>query len=450
MSHMHLFSWLNVARGFLLALTLLISGPSHSAQILAIDIAGNIHSVDPETGSFATLFGVNLGRARGLDRTPGGDLYTTSLEGAGRRLYKINENDFSVQPVGEDLGATAKEFAFQSDAVVLVTTDAGSALPVLLRLDLAADSIELIDFIRTDLDITAIEIRSDGALVGIQVDHSDDGSASLVEINPQTAELRTIANLSGINARDLGGIVTTETGAYFVSSSVNGVVSHIWSLDLYTGEHSLRSTVVGIEAIVGVALPIPEPGSALLMGLGLFCLSAIRKNGRNVYGVLAFLSAVFAQPAIGTEISQLLGKACESGEVSPESCAQLWSCIEDPEGCSAGSNSATESLGSIEPFGGEVGAMMAPVSGSSIAFRVNRSESPMMSPDGNWGGFDELNGIVRVHRYALDEPHVSHLWGVMFDRRPREEDGDGDEIEQGEGSRPDGAAARVAESRAGG
>ncbi len=371
-------------------------------SILGIDINGDVHSISTDDGSFTTLGSVGF-QAHMLERSPDGTLYTMSglIE---HELHEINESDYSTTVVASGSASTFGEggLAFVSNDLAYASTRINTvAGPIFVEVDLSAGTLVGTTFLDIDSSIASLTLRDDGMLVGIAGEASD-----LVQINPSTAEVSVIADLAGLPDLGAAGLVQVGGVAYFANSAVFGSSTEIWSIDLYTGARSLETTVVGLGGITGIAA-IPEPGTAVLFGLGLAIMSARRR--REPLAVLALLLPIgfSAQTASAGEIEDMLNEACKGGLLGPTDCAELLACIEDPGTCSSGSSAASPfgfaAASEVSAPGGGMAMMMGPVTGASLDFRVDNSENPRLSPSGARVAFDELNGPRRTHRAVFGD-----------------------------------------------
>jgi len=388
-------------------------GDVNAASIVGIDHSGNIHLISTETGSFSTLGSLGLPRTHGLSRAPSGDLFTISSDDEGAdTVRRIDEGDYSSVTVASSPGLTygLGGIAFTSDVHAFITTRAYEDYsPLVGEADLGAGTASGIAFLEGFLDdILTIAMRDDGMLVGISSDFSTDTNA-LVEINPVTARVTVIAQLVGVHAEAFSALTQTADGAFFVNSSVQGDVSEIWSIDLYTGSHQLESTISGLPGITGLA-PIPEPTGATLIFLGLSFLASRRRSRKLiVIGLICVPLCLHSLQGSASELDEivdLLDAACKEGALGESDCTLLRACIEDTGQCSEGSLEALSSFsesGGLEEEEGGASAAMAPITGASIQFRVDNSANPMLSPSGDRIAFEETNGPVRVHRAVFGD-----------------------------------------------
>ena len=267
-----------------IALTMLLIVPAaaSAAEINAIDLQGNVFSIDTSSGSYTQLGGSSLLFAHSLSRNPDGGLHVIASEGGSTQLFEIDGQSYQPVLPGIEivLDRNGGGLAFSSNTVGYSVGRVVGPHPILTRIELDSRTSSPVDFIQSDFDLSGLVFRDDGMLMSIAMDYNGvpGQQATLVEIDPSDASIRTIAALSGMSARELGGLVITNEGASFVGARGTGDVSEIWSIDLYTGQHSLRSTVTGIVGLSGVATPIPEPSVALLLGLGLVALAAQRRR----------------------------------------------------------------------------------------------------------------------------------------------------------------------------
>jgi PEP-CTERM motif len=386
---------------------LIVPAAASAAEINAIDLQGNVFSIDTSSGSYTQLGSSSLLFAHSLSRTPDGALHVIASEGGSTQLFEIDGQSYQPVLPGIEivLDRNGGGLAFSSNAVGYSVGRVVGPHPILTRIELDSRTSSSVDFIQSDFDLSGLVFRDDGMLMSVAMDYNGvpGQQATLVEINPSDASIRTIAALSGMSARELGGLVITNEGAYFVGARETSDVSEIWSIDLYTGQHSLRSTVTGIVGLSGVAAPIPEPSVALLLGLGLVALAAQRRRISALW-IVPLAVAIFASsPVVAQEIGQLVETACLSGELTAEACEQLRECLDDPGECENSSTATESSLmaSSMSESTTEEGpAALFAVTGTSLRFRADRTQSPMLSPNGTWISFDSTSGSQRT-RLAL-------------------------------------------------
>lgn len=263
----------------LLIIVVLRASNADAIAVLGIDHTGGIHLISTETGSYSTLGSLGLPRTHGLSRAPGGGLFTISSDDAGvDTVRRIDESNFSSTVVASGTGLTygLGGIAFTSDDHAYITTRAYQPnSPLIGDADLVARTVKGTAFLEGFFDdILTVVVRDDGALVGIANDYTTDTNA-LIQINPVSARVTVISQLVGVHSQAFCALAQTGDGAYFVNSSVYGEVSEIWSIDLYTGSHALEARISDLSGITGLA-PIPEPNTAMMIGLGL-CLLASRR-----------------------------------------------------------------------------------------------------------------------------------------------------------------------------
>ena len=384
-----------------LLLLILLSCPTalHAATILGIDSNGDVHSISTLDGSFTTVGATGLSSAHTLARSPGGSLYTFSGVGD-NEVHLIDESDFSVSTVARGNTITGGEggLAFVSETMAYATTRAPGPFPFLLALDLTSGTLVGSQVLSVQNDISALTLRNDGMLVGIGRESND-----LLAINPVNASISVIANLSGLTVLNTGGLAQIDGVAYFATSLAGaGADTEIWTIDLYTGAHSLEATVTGLAGITGIAA-IPEPGTALLLGLGLTLLTRQRQKTVLATLILAGPFGLAVLPASAGELDDILGEFCKSGFLDGDVCQELFACLEDPASCAGPSAANPSAFSAASSSGGGMAVTMVPVAGASIDFRVDNSENPRLSPSAARIAFDELNGPQRTHRAVFGD-----------------------------------------------
>jgi hypothetical protein len=270
------------AVAFVVAAPTLATANVYYPSLLGVERdTGMLYEISTDDASIHEIGSTGLGNLASLEFDSLGNLYGFT-SGSSASLYLIDPADASVTRVGS-LGA---DFVFEAglaigaDGVAYGTNLRNSSFPKLFSISLDTGAVTTIGTIAgAPHDINGLALRDDGMLVGL-----DRETNALLEIDPLTA---TSSIISIIDAKvgSVGGMTVAGAMAWFSTagpeSSTPGS-NELYSFDLYTGEQTLVggfSGSIGGAGISGLAV-VPEPSTAMLVGLGFSILAVRRRRSR--------------------------------------------------------------------------------------------------------------------------------------------------------------------------
>jgi hypothetical protein len=253
-------------RGLVLAAAAAFAADARAQTLIGVRWDwGALHSistVDATSTPFGVLAGPHLGD---LVRSHDGFLYAIHTN-ALPYLVRIDPVTGTNTVVGM-LGLEAVvhgAIAIREDGIAYgFSAVTPFAQPWMFRIDLATGAaFGLIPLTAGLFDINGAVFRSDGLIAAI-----DSVPNALVTIDPQTG-VRTVVQVLTPAIGGNGGLAVKNGIAYFTTSGPGGFYpgsNELWTIDLYSGAHSLVGSLgsigdgVGISGIVGDAVEIGAP-----------------------------------------------------------------------------------------------------------------------------------------------------------------------------------------------
>jgi hypothetical protein len=269
-------------------LALLVANTPARASLLGIDwITGNLYDISESDASTNLIDNTGINLAGDMQYNPNdGKIYAWSASVTDPSvLYSVDGLTAASTTIGS-LGLNAVEggLAFRSDGyaygVSALDDQGGLTHNRLFTLDLNTGHATIIgDLSNPYEDINGLAYRSDGMLVGL-----DGTSNSLVLIDPNTLTMTTLVNLQPA-VGDVGGMTVDGGVGYFNTAgpAYNGS-NELYKFDLFTGSYSLvgafdrRGSISGLAGVPSGPPSIPEPGTWMLMGVGLIGFAAVRRR----------------------------------------------------------------------------------------------------------------------------------------------------------------------------
>ena len=272
------------------ALAITTLAPPAGAALFGLLGLGTLVEIDPSGGSateLGELQGGMTNRSFDLSARPGD---TTGLYGISRNSFEggnqLSRIDTATQNVTDlftvsasDLGLTGgNPVVFEgisidpnrpSKATLTGAVILGFSLaPLLVEVDLdtgAADAPVLLSTLVTD-----VTHDSHGNLFGLTL---TDGSEGVGRIDPVTGSVSSVAD-GGYRA--IAFDVTS--GVLLATVGAPDFVGELLEIDPTTGESEVRGSIGLPGSVNALAFLVPEPGSALLLGLGLGGLACGRST----------------------------------------------------------------------------------------------------------------------------------------------------------------------------
>jgi hypothetical protein len=261
----------------------LASAPAGAAVELAgVDYAtGRIYRIPADGSAPSVIAQTGVQTLGALELLLDGNYYGITHDNP--TLYRFDPITFAPTPLGRVTFTTSlfEGSIVQAPAGTVYITNGGNASSAeLLTLDLSTRVATSVGRFRPgEADVNGLAWRSDGKLVGL-----DRAAGGLVTIDPDTGAATLLQSLPfAIGA--VGGMTLADSVGYFVTAGPGSVVpgtNSLYSFDPFTGQATFVRSFTGVvtagEGFGGLAVLVPEPGSALPTLAGL--LLARRRSRR--------------------------------------------------------------------------------------------------------------------------------------------------------------------------
>lgn len=262
---------------FAFLLVLMMNSPTLAADFLTVTWEGEFwqFSEDPqEPAQFLGRPGRTGANAMAIDSTgrilvggtgPYGNLQALSLDAVTLEPFATKEGLSITLSSVRGMAFDAQDRLF----AVTRSGSSGSSQASLDRVDLETGAVERIATWPSDLGIQSLSFAEDGQLYGWNVREN----VGLMRIDPETGAIEDVdSTLPSIF--DVQGMTLASDGRLL------GISGLLLEIEPDTGGSSINRLVGGPRSYRGlVQLPaIPEPGTALLLGLGLAALARTHRR----------------------------------------------------------------------------------------------------------------------------------------------------------------------------
>ncbi len=239
-----------------LALSALLLWPgaawAQSQDLIGIDWdTGELFSIDPGTAAMTSIGLTGVTSCCALETTLDGTTYLFD-SGSSSALSTVNVSTAVTTGVGPlGIGQVFEgALAFSFAGIPYGTNQGFASTPNLFTLDTTSGSASIVGTMGTSHDINGLAWRGDGMLVGM-----DRITNSLMLIDPGTASISLLAPLTP-TVGTVGGMAVLDGTAYFNTSGPAGSFpgsNELWTVDLYTGLHSLVGSFAGTVSGTGIS-----------------------------------------------------------------------------------------------------------------------------------------------------------------------------------------------------